>query len=243
MEKKVLIIDDEKPIVDILRINLQRDGYIVFEARNGEDGLSKAHMLSPDIILLDIMLPKMNGFDVCKKIREFSDVPIIMLTAREEEVDKILGLELGADDYITKPFSVREISARIKANIRRSTSDFENHVIEDTPKDALVIDRLRFEFERYEMYKDNKRLDLTLREFELIGFLARHPNKIFSRKSLLENVWAYEYYGDVRTVDVTIRRIREKLEDDPSNPKYLVTKRGIGYFFRKEEADDNSPSE
>lgn len=238
MEKKVLVIDDEKPIVEILKINLQRDGYMVFEAYNGEDGLNKARMLSPDIILLDIMLPKMNGFDVCKKIREFSNVPIIMLTAREDEVDKILGLELGADDYITKPFSVREISARVKANIRRSTSDFERLNIDETPQESLVIGNLKFEFERYELYKDGKRIDLTLREFELITFLARHPNKIFSRKSLLENVWAYEYFGDVRTVDVTIRRIREKLEDDPSHPKYLVTKRGIGYFFRQEETED-----
>lgn len=238
MEKKVLVIDDEKPIVEILKINLQRDGYMVFEAYNGEDGLNKARMLSPDIILLDIMLPKMNGFDVCKKIREFSNAPIIMLTAREDEVDKILGLELGADDYITKPFSVREISARVKANIRRSTSDFEKLNVDETPRESLVIGNLKFEFERYELYKDGKRIDLTLREFELITFLAKHPNKIFSRKSLLENVWAYEYFGDVRTVDVTIRRIREKLEDDPSHPKYLVTKRGIGYFFRPEEAED-----
>ncbi len=238
MEKKVLVIDDEKPIVEILKINLQRDGYMVFEAYNGEDGLNKARMLSPDIILLDIMLPKMNGFDVCKKIREFSNAPIIMLTAREDEVDKILGLELGADDYITKPFSVREISARVKANIRRSTSDFERLNVDETPQESLVIGNLKFEFERYELYKDGKRIDLTLREFELITFLARHPNKIFSRKSLLENVWAYEYFGDVRTVDVTIRRIREKLEDDPSHPKYLVTKRGIGYFFRQEETED-----
>lgn len=243
MEKRILVVDDEKPIVDILRINLKRDGYSVYEAFNGEDALIKAKTVSPDLILLDVMLPKTDGFTVCRKIREFSNVPIIMLTAREDEVDKILGLELGADDYMTKPFSIRELLARVKANIRRSSSDADKALMKNyvqTP-DVLVVDRLKFNFERYEVLKDGAPIDLTLREFELISFLAKRANKIFSRKSLLENVWDYEYYGDVRTVDVTIRRIREKIEDDPSQPTYLITKRGIGYYFRKEKEGDKDP--
>lgn len=230
MDKKILIVDDERPIVEILKINLQKENYIVFEAYDGEEAVSKALTVNPDLILLDVMLPKLDGFSVCKKIREKSSVPILMLTAREEEVDKVLGLELGADDYITKPFSVRELMARIKANMRRSTNAFAEESRNDA--DSLEIGCFTLDFNRYELYKNGKLIDLTIREFDLIKFLASQPNKIFSRQSLLESVWDYEYYGDVRTVDVTVRRVREKIEDDPSEPKYIMTKRGVGYYFQ-----------
>ncbi|MBR5155965.1 MAG: response regulator transcription factor [Clostridia bacterium] len=230
MEKKVLVVDDERPIVDILKINLQKEGYVVFEAYDGEDAVSKAMTVSPDLILLDVMLPKLDGFSVCKKIREKSSVPILMLTAREEELDKVLGLELGADDYITKPFSIRELMARVKANMRRTEAVVEEKV--EKPQEELVIGDFRLDFNRYELYKNGKLIDLTIREFDLIKFLASQPNKVFSRQSLLESVWDYEYYGDVRTVDVTVRRLREKVENDPSEPAVIMTKRGVGYYFQ-----------
>ncbi len=230
--KKVLIIEDEQPIVDILRFNLSKEGYDTLEALDGVMGLNLALSEEPDLVLLDVMLPGMDGFEVCRKIRERSAVPIIMLTAREEEVDKVLGLELGADDYMTKPFSVRELTARVKANLRRTlidtapkTTDDENTIISSGD---LVIN-----VERYEVSKNGVVLEITLREFELLKFLATQPEKIFTREKLLENVWGYEYYGDVRTVDVTVRRLREKIEDDPSLPKYIITKRGVGYYFNK----------
>ena len=231
MEKlKILVVDDEKPIVEILKINLQKDGYIVFEAYDGEDAVSKARTINPDLILLDVMLPKLDGFSVCRKIRETSSVPIIMLTAREEEVDKVLGLELGADDYMTKPFSLRELMARIKANLRRTELPLPDS---DSPaEENLEIGCFTLDFNRYELYKNGQLINLTIREFNLIKYLASQPNKIFSRQKLLESVWDYEYYGDVRTVDVTVRRLREKIEDDPSDPKYIMTKRGVGYYFQ-----------
>lgn len=229
MEKKILVVDDERPIVEILSINLKKENYTVFEAYDGEEAISKAQSVNPDLILLDVMLPKIDGFSVCKKIREKSSVPILMLTAREEEVDKVLGLELGADDYITKPFSIRELMARIKANMRRSSAVTEEAAVAD----KLEVGCFTFDFNRYELYKNGKLIDLTIREFDLIKFLASQPNKIFSRQNLLEKVWDYEYYGDVRTVDVTVRRVREKIEDDPSEPKYIMTKRGVGYYFQK----------
>jgi len=187
---------------------------------------------NPDLILLDVMLPGMDGFEVCRKVREKSQVPIIMLTAREDEVDKVLGLELGADDYITKPYSMRELTARVKANLRRSTAQ---PVVEEEPENQNTINsgELSINVERYEVAKNGEIIDITLREFELLKFLAMQPDKIFSREKLLENVWGYEYYGDVRTVDVTVRRLREKIEDDPSMPKYIITKRGVGYYFNK----------
>ena len=230
MEKKVLVVDDERPIVEILKINLQREGYVVFEAYDGEEAVSKAMTVEPDLILLDVMLPKLDGFSVCKKIREKSSVPILMLTAREEELDKVLGLELGADDYITKPFSVRELMARVKANMRRNQTVFEDKT--EAPAEKLEISGFLLDFNRYELYKNGNLIDLTIREFDLIKFLASQPNKVFSRQSLLESVWDYEYYGDVRTVDVTVRRLREKVEDDPSEPKVIMTKRGVGYYFQ-----------
>ena len=230
MDKKILVVDDERPIVDILKINLQKENYIVFEAYDGEDAVEKARMINPDLILLDVMLPKLDGFSVCRKIRETSSVPIIMLTAREEEVDKVLGLELGADDYMTKPFSVRELMARIKANMRRSVP-VPSSSDSSADEEVLEIGCFKLDSNRYELYKNGEIVDLTIREFDLVKFLASQPNKIFSRQNLLERVWDYEYYGDERTVDVTIRRLREKIEDNPSQPQYIITKRGVGYYF------------
>lgn len=230
MSKKILIVDDEKPIVEILKINLMKDGYTVFEAYDGEEAVNKAMQAEPDLILLDVMLPKLDGFSVLKKIREKSSVPILMLTAREEEFDKVLGLELGADDYITKPFSIRELMARVKANMRRTETDFADR--QEKTVDKLEIGCFVLDYNRYELYKSGKMIEITIREFDLIKFLASQPNKVFSRQSLLESVWGYEYYGDDRTVDVTVRRLREKVEDDPSEPKYIMTKRGVGYYFQ-----------
>ena len=229
--RKVLIIEDEKPISDIIKFNLTKEGYEVETAYDGQEGLEKALSCGCSLVLLDIMLPIMSGFEVCKKIRETSEVPIIMLTAKEEEADKVLGLELGADDYITKPFGMRELLARIKANLRRSELMADK---EGAPSDVQVFGRLEIDMNRYEVRKDGKPLDLTLREFELLRYLATRDDKVFSREQLLEDVWGYEYYGDIRTVDVTIRRLREKLEDDPGDPGYIITKRGIGYFFKKQ---------
>lgn len=228
MGKKVLVVDDERSIVEILTLNLKNEGYTVCEAYDGEEAVRKAESEKPDLILLDVMLPNMDGFSVCKKIREKSSVPILMITAREEEVDKVLGLELGADDYITKPFSVRELLARVKANMRRSDVTPPQNQIEN---DIIDVGTFTLDCNRYELYKNGNLIDLTVREFELIKFLSAQPNKIYSRKSLLEFVWDYEYYGDVRTVDVTVRRVREKIEDDPSQPKHIMTKRGVGYYF------------
>lgn len=230
MDKKILIVDDEKPIVEILKINLVKDGYTVFEAYDGEEAVNKAMVEEPDLILLDVMLPKLDGFSVLKKIREKSSVPILMLTAREEEFDKVLGLELGADDYITKPFSIRELMARVKANMRRTETDFADR--QEKAVDKLEIGCFVLDYNRYELYKSGKLIEITIREFDLIKFLASQPNKVFSRQSLLESVWGYEYYGDDRTVDVTVRRLREKVEDDPSEPRYIMTKRGVGYYFQ-----------
>ncbi len=231
MGKKILVEDDEKSIVDILKLNLQKEGYTVLEAYDGIDAISKAvpdnAEDAPDLILLDVMLPEMNGFDVCKKIRETSSVPILMITARDEEVDKVLGLEIGADDYVTKPFSMRELLARVKANMRRT----EASPAKSDNNDTITVGCFKLDCNRYELYKNDTLIDLTVREFELIKFLSAQPNKIFSRKNLLEYVWDYEYYGDVRTVDVTVRRVREKIEDDPSQPKHIMTKRGVGYYF------------
>lgn len=227
MTQKILIIEDERNIVDILKFNLRKEGYMTIEAMDGEKGLEMALNEKPDLVLLDLMLPKMDGFTVCRKIRESSQVPIIILTAKEEEVDKVLGLELGADDYITKPFSQRELIARIKSNLRRVNLS-ENL---SQQGNVLKCGDLQIDTERYEVKRKDTVIDLTLREFELVKFLGMHKGQIFSRETLLEKVWGYEYYGDVRTVDVTVRRVREKLEVDPSNARYILTKRGVGYYF------------
>lgn len=228
MNKRVLVVDDEKPISDILKFNLQKEGYEVAVAFDGEEAVRKVYQFEPDLILLDIMLPKMDGFQVCKKIRESFNTPILMLTAKEEEVDKVLGLELGADDYITKPFSVRELMARVKANMRRIGNPQGNGNGHMITSGELAID-----LSKYEVKKRDEIIELTLREFELLKFLGTQEDQVFTREQLLEEVWGYEYYGDIRTVDVTVRRLREKIEDHSSNPKYILTKRGVGYYFRR----------
>lgn len=230
MNNRILVVDDEKPIADIIKYNLEKEGYKVFIAEDGQQAIDSTYENKPDLIILDIMLPVMDGFTVCRKLRENISTPIIMLTAKEEEVDKVLGLELGADDYMTKPFSIRELLARVKANIRRV--NFINNGLEGNGQ-LIKSGNLIIDLNRYEIRKYDKIIELTLREFELLKYLALHAEQVFSRETLLEEVWGYEYYGDVRTVDVTVRRLREKIEDDPSNAKYVQTKRGVGYYFRR----------
>lgn len=223
---KILVVDDEASIVNIISYSLTKEGYEYITANDGEEGLDLFHKEKPDLVLLDIMMPKMDGYAVCKKIRETSDTPIIMLTARADEVDKVLGLEMGADDYVTKPFSNRELMARVKANLRRTVAN-----VSAAKSKTGEFGELNIDFDRYEVTKRGEQINLTLREFELLSFLATQKSQIFTRETLLEKVWGYEYFGDVRAVDVTIRRLREKIEDDPSKPKYIITKRGIGYYF------------
>ena len=231
-KKRVLIVDDEKNIVNILKFNLQKEGYDTLEAYDGEAGLPLALQENPDLILLDVMLPKMIGWDVCKKLRETgSSIPVIILTAREEEEDKVLGLEIGADDYITKPFSTRELMARVKANIRRSAMLLSSATAPGSGEQMIASGDLSINTDRYEVSKKGKLIELTQREYELLCFLASRPDKVFSRTSLMEQVWNYDYIGDARTVDVTVRRLREKIETDPANPVYILTRRGVGYFF------------
>ena len=231
-QKTVLIVEDEKNIVDILRFNLQREGYQTLEAYDGEDGLEKARTQDPDLILLDVMLPKMNGFDVCRSLRTGgSSVPVIILTAREEEADKVFGLEIGADDYITKPFSMRELLARVSANIRRTAMAAAAAASASTSAMPVAGD-LSINTDSHQVFRAGKAISLTQREYELLTFLASHPNKVYSRVDLMEQVWNYGYVGDdVRTVDVTVRRLREKIESDPANPVYILTRRGAGYYF------------
>ncbi len=230
MDKKILVVDDEKPIADIIKFNLVKEGFTVVVANDGEEAVQMHDQVLPDLMLLDVMLPKMDGFQVCRKIREKHSTPIIMLTAKEEEVDKVLGLELGADDYITKPFGMRELIARVKANLRRIDMD---GTVEAGEVSVIESGNLSIDLDRYEVSKEDKVIELTLREFELLKYLATQENQIFSREQLLKDVWGYEYFGDIRTVDVTVRRLREKIEDDSSSPKYILTKRGVGYYFRR----------
>ena len=227
--KKILIVDDEKPIVDILKFNLEKEGYSIITAFDGEEAYNKAISESPDLIFLDVMLPKMDGFTVCRKLREKISTPIIMLTAKEEEVDKVLGLELGADDYMTKPFSIRELVARAKANLRRTAVETQEKTGQLIKRESLEVD-----LDKYQVKKDGKVVELTFREFELLKFLMSQAGQVFSRETLLEKVWGYEYYGDMRTVDVTVRRLREKIENNDAEPMYIMTKRGVGYYFNSD---------
>ena len=233
MSAKILIVDDETTIVDILAYNLRKAGYETIEAYDGQKGLNLALSENPDLVILDIMMPIMDGYEVCKRLRKVSQVPVIMLTAKAEESDKVLSFELGADDYITKPFGVREMLARVMANLRRS----------NTPQSTaqgvnkLVFGELTIDLDMYEVKRGGEIIDLTRREFELVKFLATQNNQVFTREALLEKVWGYEYFGDVRTVDVTIRRLRTKLELTPDAPTYILTKRGVGYHFTPEFGD------
>ncbi|MDU1023566.1 MAG: response regulator transcription factor [Peptoniphilus harei] len=234
MEEKILVVDDESAISDIIKFNFEKEGYLIDTADNGKGAIKLAAENDYDLILLDIMMPKLNGFEALREIRKSSDVPVIMLTAREDEVDKVLGLELGADDYVVKPFSMRELLARVKAVLRRSDGQ------EKKEKDTKILKAMDLEInlEKYQVKRGEKNIELTLREFELLKFLASHPGIVFSREELLQEVWEYEYYGDIRTVDVTVRRLREKIEDENKDFKYIKTKRGVGYLF----ASDNGES-
>lgn len=228
MGKKILVVDDEKLIVKGLRFSLLQDGYEVDCAYDGEEALEFAKNKEYDLVLLDVMLPKLDGFDVCQQIREFSEVPIIMLTAKGDDMDKILGLEYGADDYITKPFNVLEVKARIKAIMRR-TGKKEERVDESN---IIIKHDMKIDRESRRVFIEDKEINLTAKEFDLLEILATNPDKVYSRDQLLNLVWKYEYAGDARTVDVHIRRLREKIEKLPSNPKYVFTKWGVGYYFK-----------
>ena len=233
-KKTILVVDDEKMIRNLLNINLTKEGYNVIEAVDGLEAVELATEKKPDLILLDVMIPKLDGLSVCKRIKNTMNVPILMVTAKDSEVDKILGLELGADDYVTKPFSVRELIARIKANLRKIevSSATEQTSTDGVKRDNIIkVGVLTLDLDRFEVMVDNKRVDLTLREYEVLKFLASEPGQVVSREVLLEKVWGYEYYGDIRTVDVTVRRIREKIEKDTSDPKILMTKRSVGYYI------------
>ena len=228
MSRRVLVVDDEKLIVKGIRFSLEQDGMKVDCAYDGEEALKLAKENAYDLILLDIMLLKNDGFEVCQQIREFSDVPIVMLTARNDDMDKILGLEYGADDYITKPFNILEVKARIKAIMRRTGKRDQGQV-----NDKMIVKgSMRIDCESRRVVIDDNEVNLTAKEFDLLELLAMNPNKVYSRENLLNIVWGYEYPGDARTVDVHIRRLREKVETNPSDPKYVYTKWGVGYYFR-----------
>ncbi|MBX6377274.1 MAG: response regulator transcription factor [Clostridia bacterium] len=229
MAERILVVDDERPIADILRFHLERSGYEVVVAYNGEDAIALTQRERFDLVLLDLMLPRVDGFSVCREIRSRSGVPILMLTARQDEQDVVQGLELGADDYVTKPFSARELLARVRALLRRASAN-GNEVLPTTP---IVYGDLTVDLHSREVRKGGKPVELTVREFELLKYLLLRQGQLFKREVLLEEVWGYEYLGDIRTVDVTVRRLREKIEDNPSAPRYLITKRGVGYMLRK----------
>ena len=236
--KTILIVDDEQPIIDVLVYNLKKEGYRTIEANDGITAVNMALDEKPDLMLLDIMLPKLDGLSVCKRVKNSLNIPIIMLTAKDGEIDKILGLELGADDYITKPFSVRELVARVKANLRKVdvVSNVQQYIPKNTEKkkkeNKIVVGDLELDLDKFEVKVRGEIIDLTLREFEVLKFLATQPGQVVTREVLLEKVLGYEYYGDIRTVDVTVRRIREKIEKDTSAPKILITKRGVGYYVQ-----------
>ncbi len=236
-KKVILVVDDEKPIRDILVYNLQKEGYETIEAEDGETAIKVALDRRVDLILLDIMLPKVDGLTVCQRLRHTLNVPILILSAKDEEIDKILGLELGADDYITKPFSVRELIARVKANLRKAevSGQQKEQVAEEKQEEkahnTISLGELTIDLDKFEVRVRGDVIDLTLREFEVLKYLANQPGQVVTREILLEKVWGYEYYGDIRTVDVTVRRIREKIEKDTSAPKILITKRGVGYYL------------
>ncbi len=229
MGNRILVVDDEKSIVKGLKFSLEKENMVVDCAYDGEEAVELASQNEYDMVLLDVMLPKLDGFEVCQKIREFSSMPIIMLTAKGDDMDKILGLEYGADDYITKPFNILEVKARIKAIIRRSSNSEKK---QDNSK-VIVKGDLKLDIESRRVFIDSKEINLTAKEFDLLELLINNPNKVYGREQLLSIVWGYEYPGDVRTVDVHVRRLREKIEPNPSEPKYVYTKWGLGYYFKE----------
>ncbi|GAB2025259.1 response regulator YycF [Lactovum odontotermitis] len=231
---KILVVDDEKPISNIIKFNLEKEQYEVVTAFDGEEAVEKFNETHPDLILLDLMLPKKDGIEVAREIRKTSDVPIIMVSAKDSEIDKVVGLNVGADDYVTKPFSNAELLARIKANLRRAVVESQAKT-EQPAKKEITIGELRINTDTYLVYKNDKPLDLSHREFELILYLAQHQSEVITREALLEEVWGYDYFGDVRTVDVTVRRLREKVETNPSRPEYICTRRGVGYYMNNQE--------
>lgn len=233
---KILVVDDEKPIAELLEYSLKNEGYEVILAHDGAYAVERALNEKPDLILLDLMLPKKSGTEVLKEVREKLDIPIIMLTAKSSEIDKVLGLELGADDYVTKPFSTRELIARVKVNLRRMAKQEEEEK-EETKEEEKIKDIVIYK-EAYIIKKNGEDIDLTRREFDLFYYLFTHKGQVMTRENLLQTVWGYDYFGDVRTVDVTIRRLREKIEDDPSKPIYITTRRGVGYFMG-EDVDES----
>lgn len=234
MSNKILVVDDEQPIADILKFNLEKEGYEVLVANDGETAIELAEESRPNLVLLDLMLPGKDGNEVCREIRKTQTMPIIMLTAKDSEIDKVLGLELGADDYVTKPFSNRELIARVKANLRRHQQEPED---DSQESNDIEIGSLTVHPDAYSVSRNGNHVDLTHREFELLHYLARHIGQVMTREHLLETVWGYDYFGDVRTVDVTVRRLREKIEESPSNPSWIVTRRGVGYYLRNPEQD------
>ncbi|QHE54132.1 response regulator YycF [Pontibacillus sp. HMF3514] len=234
MSFKVLVVDDEKPIADILKFNLEKEGYQVVCAYDGDEAIELANQEKPNLVLLDIMLPSKDGMEVCREIRKNHNMPIIMLTAKDSEIDKVLGLELGADDYVTKPFNNRELIARVKANLRRHQQQPEDRT---KTNNDIKIGKLVIHPDAYTVTRDGEQIELTHREFELLHYLARSIGQVMTREHLLETVWGYDYYGDVRTVDVTVRRLREKIEENPSTPMWIVTRRGVGYYLRNPEQE------
>ena len=225
---KILVVDDEVLLVKGIRFNLQNEGYDVITGSDGLDAVKAVQEQSPDLIVLDVMMPNMDGLTACAKIREFSDIPIIMLTAKTDDMDKLLGFDHGADDYLTKTFNILELKARIRALLRRA-----NVSEKKAPGNTLTIGSITLDLDARNAYSSGQIADLTAKEFDVIEFLMRNPNRVYSRESLLDTIWAYEYRSDIRTVDVHIRRLREKLEENPAEPKYILTKWGVGYYFRK----------
>ena len=225
---KILVVDDEALLVKGIRFNLQNEGYNVITGTNGLEAVQLVQSEKPDLVVLDVMMPQMDGMTACGKIREFSDVPIILLTAKTDDMDKLMGFDHGADDYITKPFNILELKARIRALLRRSHAS--GHA---TSENVLTIGNISLDLDGRNAYKNGILVDLTAKEFDVIEFLMRNPNRVYSREALLDTIWAYEYRSDIRTVDVHIRRLREKLEEAPAEPKFILTKWGVGYYFRK----------
>ena len=228
---KILVVDDEILLVKGIRFNLQNEGYDVITGCNGLEAVELVEQQHPDLVVLDVMMPEMDGLTACSKIREFSDVPIIMLTAKTDDMDKLLGFDHGVDDYLTKPFNILELKARIRALLRRSGK--KSAPAEDAPVNSLTIGSITLDLDARNAYRSGTLVDLTAKEFDVIEFLMRNPNRVYSREGLLDTIWAYEYRSDIRTVDVHIRRLREKLEENPAEPKYILTKWGVGYYFKK----------